>query len=376
MIFNKIILSILGCFIVMAATSANAADAPIIHTPKGYGHYCSVSYSDGKTGFVTLTEADSDPCGQILKERPGGTIDRAGIWSVGGMNNVLVRCGGDIRIYHVRGPKATAVAGDDANGKKHCVFTVAPETLAIFSKPYGVRAGEVSADQGVSHAQGFDFDGLFDLPVGNAAPQLHVMDVTMFGQPGGKTTYVDHLGRAHSDAVENHDGHDLPMADGKPLLAVADGIVRAARFRPVSGCKTPEQGEIYIEHRVGTGEYAERFLTYYAHVEDIKVKPGQAVKSGDTVGHSGHSGCASGPHLHFGVSRLTNLTGQRSLTPEFPLSGHGDTAYAGRIEPFGWHAPAHVDPWAWMFIGTFIDGGTGAKITDAGAFSITLWKPG
>ncbi|MEK9183687.1 MAG: M23 family metallopeptidase, partial [Patescibacteria group bacterium] len=41
--------------------------------------------------------------------------------------------------------------------------------------------------------------------------------------------------------------------------------------------------------------------TLYAHLSLIKVKKGQNVAMGETVGYSGSTGYATGPHLHFTV---------------------------------------------------------------------------
>ena len=41
--------------------------------------------------------------------------------------------------------------------------------------------------------------------------------------------------------------------------------------------------------------------TYYAHLSRILVVGGQRLAEGDTLGRVGHTGDATGPHLHFEV---------------------------------------------------------------------------
>ena len=41
--------------------------------------------------------------------------------------------------------------------------------------------------------------------------------------------------------------------------------------------------------------------TYYAHLSKILVVVGQQLSEGDTLGRVGHTGDATGPHLHFEV---------------------------------------------------------------------------
>jgi murein DD-endopeptidase MepM/ murein hydrolase activator NlpD len=37
----------------------------------------------------------------------------------------------------------------------------------------------------------------------------------------------------------------------------------------------------------------------YAHLSTVSVADGQRIRRGDVVGHSGQSGNATGPHLHY-----------------------------------------------------------------------------
>jgi len=73
-------------------------------------------------------------------------------------------------------------------------------------------------------------------------------------------------------------------------MATADGIVvRAERMGSLGRT-------VSILHRFG-------YVTRYAHLAKILVEEGQVVERGDVVGQVGHSGRATGYHLHYEVRR-------------------------------------------------------------------------
>jgi murein DD-endopeptidase MepM/ murein hydrolase activator NlpD len=90
--------------------------------------------------------------------------------------------------------------------------------------------------------------------------------------------------------IRMHTGVDLRAAEGVPIRAAAPGVVRNAGPRRGYG------NTVEIDHGDGTS-------TLYAHASALVVKPGQHVQGGETVGLVGHTGVATGPHLHFELRR-------------------------------------------------------------------------
>lgn len=90
-----------------------------------------------------------------------------------------------------------------------------------------------------------------------------------------------------------HAGVDLSAVIGTPVYAAADGIVIAAQFANGYG------RAILIDHGKGT-------TTVYAHLSNFEVIPGEEVRRGQLIAHSGASGRVSGPHLHFEVRQGGN----------------------------------------------------------------------
>jgi murein DD-endopeptidase MepM/ murein hydrolase activator NlpD len=345
-----------------------------IPKPAGYGHYCSIVYNGGGWMFGA-TAGDSDPCTALRKDAPRGKIARAGLWSEAGGNNVMVRCDGAFYLYRANGAAPIDLAYDSVKGQKNCVFTVAPTELKVFGLPYGKTSNNQSnASSDVTTYRGYDYN------VYNVA-----MSAADFGQTPASynpsAIWIDRQGKQRDyqyvkDGVTKRaDGeaaYDLVMPGGKPIVSVADGEVIMARWRDVTAynCGADAQGEIYVYHQVGTGVYAERFISYYAHESVIDVKTGDKVTRGQVLGKAGNTGCSGGNHLHLSVLRTTNLSGARSYYVDFTSDGYGINGIHGIIDPFGWAAPQHIDPWAWMQLQSVDERNV---VKEPGAFSIKLW---
>ena len=89
-------------------------------------------------------------------------------------------------------------------------------------------------------------------------------------------------------AAQPHTGADYATPVNTPVLAVADGTVVVAKDLFFPG------NAVFIDHGDG-------LITMSFHLSEIKVKAGQQVKKGDTVGLVGTTGRSTGPHLFFGV---------------------------------------------------------------------------
>ena len=92
--------------------------------------------------------------------------------------------------------------------------------------------------------------------------------------------------------VSSHTGTDIACAEGTPILAAADGIVTVANGLDSWGGSYG----YYIQIDHGSG-----LETLYAHCSSICVTTGQQVQAGQVIGYVGHTGRATGSHLHFEV---------------------------------------------------------------------------
>ena len=92
--------------------------------------------------------------------------------------------------------------------------------------------------------------------------------------------------------ISSHTGTDIACAEGTPILAAADGTVTVANGLDSWGGSYG----YYIQINHGGG-----LETLYAHCSSICVTTGQQVQAGQVIGCVGHTGRATGSHLHLEV---------------------------------------------------------------------------
>lgn len=96
-----------------------------------------------------------------------------------------------------------------------------------------------------------------------------------------------------------HSGTDIAAPAGTPILAAADGVVITANGVDSWGGSYG----YYVKLDHGGG-----LQTLYAHCQAICVTAGQQVQAGQVIGYVGHTGRATGDHLHFEVWSNGSLT--------------------------------------------------------------------
>jgi murein DD-endopeptidase MepM/ murein hydrolase activator NlpD len=114
-----------------------------------------------------------------------------------------------------------------------------------------------------------------------------------------------------------HCGIDLDGPRGRPLVAVADGIVVRVELHEL-GLDGRSGRYVRIEHDDGT-------LTSYMHLDDVApLQPGDRILAGQYLGTLGASGVYDAvAHLHFSLE-----------VPNHPGHGpHGDTTDTHYVDP-------------------------------------------
>ncbi|MBA3412712.1 MAG: M23 family metallopeptidase, partial [Actinobacteria bacterium] len=85
-----------------------------------------------------------------------------------------------------------------------------------------------------------------------------------------------------------HEGIDLAVASGTPVVASAAGTVIVAGWLGGYG------NLVVVDHGNGVS-------TAYGHNTSVTVGVGQSVAQGQLIAYSGNTGHSTGPHVHFEV---------------------------------------------------------------------------
>jgi murein DD-endopeptidase MepM/ murein hydrolase activator NlpD len=91
--------------------------------------------------------------------------------------------------------------------------------------------------------------------------------------------------------VKMHAGLDFTAAQGTPIYATANGVIKTAG----------NTGNGYGNHVVINHGYG--YETLYGHMVRVKARVGQRVERGDLIGYVGSTGKSTGPHCHYEVHK-------------------------------------------------------------------------
>ncbi len=88
--------------------------------------------------------------------------------------------------------------------------------------------------------------------------------------------------------VTENPGIDIETEEGAAVASVSSGFVTKITWMRGYG------NTVIVDHREG-------YYSVYAHLDQIQVREGQAIKSGEILGQVSQSGSLSGPRLHFEI---------------------------------------------------------------------------
>ena len=112
-------------------------------------------------------------------------------------------------------------------------------------------------------------------------PSLWPVNGTLSSPFGGRSDPLSGEGAFHT-------GVDLSAVTGTPVHVTADGVIATAGWSGSYGKL------VVVDHGNGVE-------TYYAHLSQFMVVPGQEVRRGQVIALSGGTGRVTGPHMHYEV---------------------------------------------------------------------------
>ena len=120
-------------------------------------------------------------------------------------------------------------------------------------------------------------------PTIGAWPRFQMPIVGEFSSPFGLKRFFN------GEARDPHSGLDIAAAEGKTVYAPADG-------------KIVQTGDYFFNGQTVMIDHGQGIISMLCHLSKISVVMGQTIQRGEAIGKVGHTGRATGPHLHWGLS--------------------------------------------------------------------------
>ncbi len=192
---------------------------------------------------------------------------------------------------------------DDLIGKT-LILPVVPglfikEDAADCKNNFETLLREAYADQDLSQSQGlYNINGVnyvFFMDKRLPATLRFFFTDSVMGLPLDKDSFwiSSEFGKRKnpvSGEWKDHNGIDLAAAEGTPVYAIKDGNVAYCI----------ENDETFGNYVILTHDTG-KMTSVYAHLSSFCVNQYQFVKKGDIIGYVGHTGMATGSHLHFEI---------------------------------------------------------------------------
>jgi murein DD-endopeptidase MepM/ murein hydrolase activator NlpD len=105
-----------------------------------------------------------------------------------------------------------------------------------------------------------------------------------------------------------HRGVDVAAPRGSPVKAMAPGVVTLA------------EADLYFTGGTVMIDHGHGLSSLYAHLDEVRVTPGQRLGQGEVLGTIGATGRVTGPHLHWGVYWFAEAIDPALLVPPMPSS--------------------------------------------------------
>ena len=176
------------------------------------------------------------------------------------------------------------------------------DTLSLIARRHAVSTTQLQYYNGLKNPNHLDIGDRLRIPDSTVrVPGSWLNSGQGFIWPLQKLSVTSEFGSRGG----RHRGIDLQSPKGSPIRAAADGVVY------FSGKQNGYGRVVILQH-------PHHVRTLYAHNRKNLVKKGQRIKQGQRIAKVGHSGRATGSHVHFEY-----IVSGRKLNPRHYVSGVG-----------------------------------------------------
>lgn len=303
------------------------------------------------------------------------TIERAGLYSLSGPNNVLAICnGGYVGLHPGNGAAPFNAAFAATAGRTDCIFTASPEALPVFDRPYSGAHTDATA-QSFNHDVfniGLDVTAFAATPISGHL-LAHWIDLNGVQKCDGPGEPADGGGADPPFRRRQRAGGRYPRRQ-QPRRACGHCGARRLGGAALCACVTRRSATIRISARSSSVTRSASAATANSSRPTTRTSTRRWCAAATSsppahigpVGHTGATAPAGAEHLHMGTWRNTNLSFRASWEHGYAHVGFDQDKNVAATDPFGWRGAAATDPWAWRFRAHDL----------AGCWSINLWQAG
>ena len=285
----------------LAARRADALNIVASHVQQQQQVYAQATDEASIKGFsMDAIQSPDEQHAQVLIGAMNGRIEqnytRRGLGS-----DAIVQAKRDATSQVLAG-RVNALLGSASTGPQALALLqsygdkIDPVTQQALKKQAVDLANENDDDKTLMEAVGGSFNDYAQVPASGTPGQAPPVKLT-WPTPGytgiAKGGQFDAYRMASNNngyavAAHLHHGTDIEAPEGSPILSAAPGKVI------FSGPDGPAGNQVVIDHGGGV-------VTTYMHMSQIGVRVGQQVDNQSQIGLVGHTGDATGPHLHYQV---------------------------------------------------------------------------
>ena len=170
------------------------------------------------------------------------------------------------------------------------------DTISAIAQTYKAKVDDIVAYNNLASQDDIYIGDILILP-GGTVPKAAAPIINSNQIPLASNYFIFPTQGRVTQGLHYYNAIDVANSCGTPIYAAASGVVQRAVYN--NAWNLGMGNYVTILHPNGAA-------TYYGHLQNVFVKPGDNVTAGDRIGLMGRTGNATGCHVHFQVIGATN----------------------------------------------------------------------